>query len=369
MLHKICIKHEFENKLKTDLKPKLSARIKLAFLLEHNERDFFVRIKSIEASQLFRRLFSPVNSSERVVSFARPYKLRLPGSFLELKDEIVSGGEQFDMQSLLSNRENAAQVIQALGEEKFKKYFLLNESGIDAGEIARQCAIKEQEVKDIIDLLNELASHAEFYSNSSISPEKSIVFNKIASIEKDGSGGFRIAYYMPHLAKGRYSIDYEKINEQKKLGLYSIEDLSEIDALIKQLEVINIRKTLIHRLIEQIIEFQKEYLTYAKASRLVPLNQKTVAKRLEVTPSIINRALYARSISVPSGKEVPLKEFFPSKKDVIKNIIRELLASGKMVLSDIELSGLLMDKFGYMVSRHLVQIYRKELGIAPAGRK
>jgi RNA polymerase sigma-54 factor len=251
-----------------------------------------------------------------------------------------------------------------MGEEKFKEHFLLNESGIDPAKVARRCGIQEQEAREIFELLDELASHAEFYDGSGGAAEQSIKYSRIADIGKDGAGRFTISYYLPHLAKGRYAINYEKLRELKAHGIYSGEDAGQVDALVKQLEVINIRKAVIHRLLEEIIEFQSEYLRTGLEENLVPFSQKAAAKRLEIDPSMVNRAIYARSVTVPSGRELSLREFFPSKKDVVKSIISGLMAGSKKPLSDKELSRALLEKHGYRVSRHLAQIYRKELGIA-----
>lgn len=364
MTDTIRLGHTIENRPKTAAAVGLSARIKLAALFGQNERDFYLRIKSIESSQLFRKLFWPEQGSQRVITFARPYGLRLSERFLEIKDDITPCGGRLDVQSLLESRGRAAAAIRAMGEERFKEHFLLNEAGIDPAAAARRCGIGAREAREIIELLDELASHSEFYDNSIIAPESGINYNKIAEISKDGSGRFKISYYLPHLAKGRYSIDYEKLREQKSIGVYSLEEASQIDALVKQLEVINIRKAVIHRLLEEIIEFQAEFLRTGLVEDLVPFSQKAAAKRIEAGPSIVNRAIYARSVTVPSGRELALRDFFPSKKDVVKSIIRELMAPGGKPLSDKELSRALIEKRGYRVSRHLAQIYRKELGIA-----
>ena len=358
-----------KNKLKTTLKPLLIGRIKLAALMELDEKTFRERAKSIENDPLFHKLFRPENRSERSITYSRPYRLKLSDTFLELKDELVTGGGELDVQSLVSYRENAARLIKQIGEENFKTHFLFNEGGIDAAETAAALGISASGVKSILELVDELEARGEFYCGSSLAPEKSIAYNKIAAIERGPENRLNIAYLSIFLAKGRYSIDYDKIKAQKKLGVFTKDEASRVDALVQELELINLKKVTIHKVIENILEFQKEFIESEDKAMLAPLSQKTVSKRLEVSPSLVNRAICARSVALPSGRETALKEFFPSKKDVVKIVLKKILNSEKKVLKDEELKDIILNKYGFGISRHLVQIYRSELGIAPANKR
>ena len=351
------------------LKHVLAGRIKLAELLGAGEKEFRERVKSAESHPLFRRLSRPGNRAERAITFSRPYRFKLADSFLQFKDEIAAGGGPADVQSMLEGREATARAIKAIGEEKFKEYFLFNESGAGASEAARACGISPEQAADIMEFVDELAVQGEFCGASDIASEKGMIYTKIAGIEKDAGGGVVIVYRIPHLAKGKYSIDYDKINALKKHGLFTKEESVELSALIKQLEAINIRKSVMHRVMENVIELQKEFLGTERAGALKPLSQKTVSKRIGINPSLVNRAIYARSVSTPSGAEMPLKDFFPSKKDVVKGIVREIFREEKAALRDETVSALVTEKCGFRVSRHLIQIYRSELGIPPAGKR
>lgn len=356
------------NKLNLSAKARLVGRIKLSMLMGSGEKVFHEQIKKLETTPLFRKLFNPGAGAERAISFARPFRLKLSERFFELKDELAPGNGSLDVQSLVERREKTAALIKKIGEEKFSEYFLFNDSSAGRGEIAAACGLNEEEAGEIMEFVDELSAHEEFSGGSFINTG-TIAYSKIAGIEKTAAGKFAIAYFLPHLSRGKYSIDYDKIASQKKRGFFTEEELAQIGPLVKELEAINVRKSLVHRVLENIIEFQKEFLETGDTSRLARLNQRTVADRLEVSASMVNRALYGRSVTIPAGGEYSLKEFFPSKKDVVKNVLKRLLAGEKRTLGDEELSGLVRDRYGFRVSRHLIQIYRKELGIAPAGKR
>ena len=114
----------YRNNLKTNLKPLLIGRIKLASLMGLDNKALDQRAKSIENDPIFQKLFRPKDRSERAVSYSRPRRLKLSDTFVELKDELITGSGPLDVQSLLSARENAAGLIKKIGEENFKKYFL-----------------------------------------------------------------------------------------------------------------------------------------------------------------------------------------------------------------------------------------------------
>ncbi len=202
-----------------------------------------------------------------------------------------------------------------------------------------------------------------------MAPGGGINYSAVAWIEMGDDGKLNAVYRHAHLAKGRYSIDYDKIGELKKGGFFTKEELTELGPLIKHLEDVNLRKTVLHKLIENIIEFQKEFLLTGDKALLAPLSQLTVAKRMEISPSLLNRALFAKSLIIPAGSEVPLKDFFPSKKDVVKSLLEKLLVADKKGLKDDVLSNIILNLHGFRVSRHMVQIYRKELGFLPGAKR
>ena len=129
---------------------------------------------------------------------------------------------------------------------------------------------------------------------------------------------------------------------------------------MKRLEAINARKSVIHRVLEEIIEFQKEFILSGRPESMLPLDQKTVAARIGVSPSMVSRA---------AGKEVALRDFFPSKKDVAKSVIKVYFLSEKNAARDEAVRKRVMELYGVRVSRHLVQIYRRELGIPSAAKR
>lgn len=358
------------NKTSVTAKPKLIGRVKLAEFLELPERDFIKHVSEVENSPLFQRLLK----NEHVITYARPYRGKLSGRMMEFRDDLIAGdeGSEADVEALMLKHRDAEALIRKLGEEKFKKYFLLNDSPLTYEEAAKLCGITAAEAKAVNALVDELSVYSSFESpeGEKKSAGQPAAFYKIAKIEKDGAGEFVIAYNSSRMARGRYSIDLEKlkalINEK---GLPAAES-GKIDKLLRELDTINTRKAITHKILENVIEFQREYLDSGDISTLAPLTQKIISITVAVSPSVINRVIYGKTIETPQGKEVPLKDLFPSKKNRVKCLVRAILESEPTVtFSDEDIVALLNERYGMRVSRHLVQIYRVELGILPAEKR
>jgi RNA polymerase sigma-54 factor len=94
---------------------------------------------------------------------------------------------------------------------------------------------------------------------------------------------------------------------------------------------------------------------------LVPYTQKELSRAIEVDQSLVSRALCGRSVLTPDGQEKPLKFFFPSKKNIRMDIIREIIRSEKRPLTDNAIKALLKEKYDIDVSRRTVNACRKEM--------
>lgn len=349
--------------------PKLIGRVKLANFMGMPENNFAYFINKIENNPLFRRLTYPDRKEEIIISYRRLYRADLSKQFCELKEEIIANRDSFDVQQLLSNRREIVETIVKLGMDKFKRYFLYNESNITNEEISALCGLEVDKVENINRLMNEVSIHSEFYHPSKISLAGEVSYFKVASIEKNDSGEFVIAYFSPHHAKGRYLINYEKLKNLKMKGCFSEKEIKKIDKLLKQLEIINSRKTTSHKVIQNIIEYQSDFLKSGKIEKLVPLSQKEIASRININPSLICRAINGRSIHTPWQEEIPLRNFFLSKKDIRKNLIKEIISEEKHPYKDREIKNLLKTRYQIDISSHLVNICRNELRIPSASKR
>lgn len=147
--------------LKTKPIPKLIGRIKLANFMKLSEEKFCLFIKKVENNPLFKKLAYPKKKEEKVISYKRPYRADLSERFCELKEEIVPERSYFDIQPLLSNRREIIQIIQKLGIDKFKQYFLYNKLTMTDERMSTLCGLEIEAVKSINALMDELSIHSD----------------------------------------------------------------------------------------------------------------------------------------------------------------------------------------------------------------
>ncbi len=216
------------------LKQKLIPRIKLSQFLALPENEFAQLIKEIENNPLFRKLIYPADSKEKIFAYGRFPMTGLSSNFYELKEEFLRERNCPDVESVIDRKKEVLKICKKVGIDNFNKYFLYNEGRFSLEEIADECEIKLEEVKKIIDLVNEIAVYSEFYEPTSFTLQGQIRYTKIAKIEKNEEI-FMVKYYSPHLARGRYLIDYEKIEKLKKEDFFTTEELSNLSHLVRKL--------------------------------------------------------------------------------------------------------------------------------------
>jgi len=260
-------------------------RMEQANLLEMPEDEFKRLIANVEQGSLFQRLYR----KEKLIRHQRFPRTDISSSFYQLEEERVADKGSLDVESLLLNKEYIIRQIKKLGLEKFKRYFLFPESGITLEEIARESALEVSEVKEINNLIDELSIMSEFYQPSNITSDI-IRYSKVASVDRDEEG-FIIGYFSPSLARGRYSIDYERFEELKAAGAFTETEVKEARQLLKKLELINSRKDTLTQVLQNIIDKQAVYLESGDLRSLLPFSQKELAERIELAPSSVSRAI------------------------------------------------------------------------------
>jgi len=342
---------------------RLIGRIKFAELIELSERDFAKIVREIESDPLFRKLFSPSKPQEKVVSYLPFPRSGLSKNFCEFREDMAADRSSLDVESLLAKRKEIVPLIRRLGIDKFKKYFLYSNGEISYKDIVLACNLTEREVVKILAFIDDLAIQREFFSPSTINPGSNVAYSKIAQIEKDNSGDFVVSFFSPHLAKGRYLINYEKLAELRKKTVFTQAEMRKMDKLLKTLEIINTRKSIIYRIIRNVLKIQSRYLASRDAKELVPLTQKGLAKEMNVNPSLISRAIARRSIETPWGEEYPIEYFLPNRKKIVKRLITDIINDGKCIYTDEEIREELRKVFNIDISRRSVASYRKELKI------
>ena len=96
---------------------------------------------------------------------------------------------------------------------------------------------------------------------------------------------------MPNYVRGKYLISYEKIKEAEKSDFFSKEEIERIDKLLKDLNLINIRKTTIHQVIQSAIEVQSDYLESEDIENLISFTQRDLSRKLKINSSLICRLI------------------------------------------------------------------------------
>ena len=341
---------------------KLVGRIKLAGLMELSESDFAKMIKKIENDPLFKKLFSPSNRQEKVVSYLRFPRSGLAKNFYELKEDIAADRSSLNIESFLDTRKEVIPLIKRMGIDKFKKYFLFNDGEFSYKDISLVCNLVEKEVTKIMTLIDDFSIQSDFFNPSMINLDRNISYSKIAKIEKDDSGDFVISFFSLHLVKGRYWINYEKLAGLKN-RVFSQAELKKIDKLLYTLKAINTRKSIIYQIIRKILKKQDVYFASGNPKDLVSLSQRELAQEMNVNPSLISRAIARRSMETPWGEEYPVKYFLPSRKKIIKKLIVDIVDDGKRIYTDEGIRDKLKKAFNIDISRRSVASYRKELKI------
>ena len=162
--------------------------------------------------------------------------------------------------------------------------------------------------------------------------------------------------------------------EDKDAVDYVKEKLNSALFLIKSIQH---RKSTIYRVLEKILELQKDYFDYGE-EYLKPMTLREIAESLDMHESTISRAIRDKYIYTSRGT-VKIKDLFTTSisssvngEDVsvkiIKRSIKDLIDKEKP-LSDQAICDLL-NKEGMNISRRTVAKYREEMGIKSSkGRK
>ncbi|RXM73209.1 RNA polymerase factor sigma-54 [Clostridium tetani] len=266
--------------------------------------------------------------------------------------------------------------------------------------------IKDEKIYNIID--NHLEDIAENkYSNIGkkldISPKKAQMYGDfIKSLQPKPSSGYytgeEVRYIVPDAYIKKIGREYvilmnESItpkltinnlykniinnNEDEAAVEYVKEKLNSASYLIKSIEQ---RKSTIYRVLEKIIEIQREYFDKDK-KHLKPMTLKEIAEELKVHESTVSRAIREKYIHTDKGI-IKIRNLFTTAIEskgnedslsniAVKNMIEKFIEEEdkKKPLSDQNIADRLKKK-DVNISRRTVAKYREEMGIKSSmGRK
>ena len=108
-----------------------------------------------------------------------------------------------------------------------------------------------------------------------------------------------------------------------------------------------------------VVDVQKEFFETGDFRKLELISKKDVSVKLNVAPSTITRAVYAKSIVTPQDREIPLEALMPHRNNIIKYILPELLFNNPG-LSDEMIRKIVAKDYNISVSRRYICKCRNE---------
>jgi len=167
---------------------------------------------------------------------------------------------------------------------------------------------------------------------------------------------------------------------------------SEVETLARRLRLITTRNRITHEVIHGVLRHQRDYFFSGSPLDLRPLSLTYLSRIIRasqradtlIDPSRISRLINGRSIIPPSGKERPLKFFFPTGRDIHKHFVSRVLSEERVRLNsarnplqeeargpgkterpftDEEIKEKLIREYGLSITRRQVAFCRREMGV------
>jgi DNA-directed RNA polymerase specialized sigma54-like protein len=151
---------------------------------------------------------------------------------------------------------------------------------------------------------------------------------KVGVIAKIGKGVDFSIYYTMREFSMEYQLNKEKL--RRSMNNLKLTEKKDISRLLNKLRRINTRNLLVHKILKGVVEHQRNYFESNNELDLKPLTRAGLARLISdseegshsfdfiIDASRISRAMHGLSLITPKGKEVPLRLFFASRKDMVK---------------------------------------------------
>lgn len=335
-------------KTSASARPGVHAGIKLARLLELPEVDFAQNVRELEADAFFQTLVDAKVISVHPYARAGFAARRFGGWGLSTASDGISA---------LDGRGDMAQLLQRVGQQRFEEFFL-GEGALADKDRARLCGISGDEVVRLREMVNSLYVQEEFGAAVSSAPAKT--YSAVAGIAMD-SGKPALAFFNRDIWKGRYQIDHER--RRRILETLPAEEARRVEKFLRELELLDRRKTTLYRVLEALIAAQASYFSSGDPDKREPLTQRDLSGQLNISPSVLNRLISNKSVQLPWGLEAPLKVLLPSRKSIIRDRLHDVILDIPSC-SDTELAQKIGDLYGVNLSRRSIAQYRADMGVA-----
>lgn len=346
---------QLQPSVKLVIKPYLV--VKLAQHLSLKEEEIVELSAKIEQSEEFQKLL------QLKIIKRKPF---LPFFSLkenyEYREEIYSSiGDTSYIYEIINQHPEIVKLIKKIGEENYRKYFLSYET-YTFEEIAKNLALKVDEIKQIFDFTNRILIYSDIESsikNSNTIKPPETKYVRVAKINFVKNQPV-IEYKIASMFRGYYDINYERLKELVKS--LPPQERKKIKEIVRELEILNIRKSTLHRIIETVAIVQKEFLITGQPQKRRVLTQKELAQIVGVDPSVVCRIVKDKTILGPSNKEYKLTYLTPNKKEVIMCLLQQILGNQKKKRpTDKELCKMITNITGITLSRRTINYYRNLL--------
>jgi len=185
----------------------------------------------------------------------------------------------------------------------------------------------------------------------------------------DGSGELKAEVIESKRYQLRVSRPYERVLRQvREGGSLTEEEREHVRAYVQRarqfINSIQQRRRTMQLLSDFLLDRQRDFLKDG-VRHLKPLTRAETAAAVGVHESTVSRAAAEKFVLLPSGKVVPLSDFFKAAlpvQDVMREIIEEEEGSH---LTDRQISDRLSER-GYKVARRTVAKYRAQMRILPS---
>lgn len=343
--------------MRADQRLALLGRLRMADWIEMPEREFATEIARLEKDPLFQKLFFGETEHRSAIRRQRWPRGALSGSFYEVNESVVAGGERVKVEEILGEKGKVLGLIRKMGREAFERYFVHADEPLTLAEIGKRTGLAEEDVRAIHEVLLEIGAQEEF--QGPLKSESGRAYACLARLTLEDGAAPSFEFLTPHWARGLYQVRYDLLEDWKRQSL-SPDERRKLPRLLKRIETLNLRQNTLYRILESVSGLQADFLGCGDTARRRPISLRQLAHRLSLAPSTVSRALSGRSVRMPWGQEMPLIELVPGRRRVVKELVGRWLEAG-VKATDAELAGRLKEEHAIRVSRRTVNAVRHSL--------
>jgi hypothetical protein len=285
---------------------------------------------------------------------------RIPASALDV-ERAPAGDSGFDVGRTLAEHAEGIATLRELGFERCKGLLEIESLSERDSRLAAWGVDEESRA-----LLRTLLDHLSAFDvmtglgDAVLAPAAPCAL--VARFEAGSDGRFAISSLVSYFSTDRYAIDYERLTQARRDGIFSEAESNRLPALLAEIESINYRGDTLHKILCGLADAHVQFLRSGREEDLAALTQLNLANSIGVLPSAVCRAVAGRSILTPWGEERTLASLFPGRRARKARAVAAVLRAEPR-LSDREVAQRLHERFGYRISRRSAALYRCGMSI------